>query len=417
MRLTISFSGNGQLSPSVSIEDGESSRHLTHPRWMQLFCLMAFRTLNSIENGWVQLNELESLLAFSGVSGRRISKFLAETRSSQPLLVKRFIEMCVHFKPCGPYRFTLPVSYIQTDKQSLDKYISFIYHVPREQKTSLEEMYEEANTEFAQFELGSAAYLYGKCIEKLSGLGNRIPTYAPLIFVNKASCTYLSSGACLKIPAILEGADRAILSIRDSRYRLLFEAYLLDKRIWMTPLSGPHSRQLMEWNTKSMELARGLPKWMGDRAVILAARLYFKLYNAVRYGDDSNYRQTLSLIRDLYQTAEESREVEFVPYEKDMFLAYEVQSDVIDLMRHERVPEHDMISLYQSLLDNNDVSRIGVLSAAEWMTAAFMKANQPEAALEFATEALLDHSHLYQTTVFTRLKTLRSKLKLKTRIG
>jgi len=417
MSLTISFSGNGLLSPTILIRDGEKTCLLKHPRWVQFFCLMAHRSIQSIDHGWVELEDLTHLLALRNIPGKRIAKFLSESYSVQPVVVKKFMEAFVHFKPSGPYRLILPIDLIHTDAQLLMKYLSFIFHPSSEAKTTLDESFETANRELNSYELGSSVYLLQNCLESLQQTGARLPIYAPMICINLATALYLASDNTTRQESLLTLAEQFASKLRDSKYRRLFESFILDRRIWMAPAAEYNGQRLFKWNSQSMELASMLPKDLGDRGVIIAGRLYFKLYNSVRYGSKSVYRQTLGLIRDLYRMAEETGRIEFVPFERDMFLAYEAQSELIDVMRWNIRPGNDCLEQYENLTDNKDIPKINILSIAEWMTNAFQKANQPEAALEFVTEALIQHSQLYQTTIFTRLKVLRAQLKQSTKVG
>lgn len=409
--IEIKFDGSSPLSPKVVLRNGEHIALLTHPRWVQLIALLAFKRISDCDSGRVSVDELKRSLAFRRLSHQNVSRFFYTSIHNQSPLVIDFIRTYLILPAAGPFRLKIGAHSILTDRKLLEAYIYLIFGKLNQSESQEDCLWQMAQNSIREFEFRSARSFISGCLCDESSPESSPSSKRIMALTSLASIEYLVRGNSPALDGLLAQAGALVSSLRDGAEKRLLQTIHLEKCIWTTPLENLSSRRTMRTNNFAIELASELPKKSSDRAALLIGRHYFSVYCALRYGTSTDVSREFSIITDYHRQLACSDFPKIVSYEPGSLKASKLQMALLRRANANEKAASEEISLYKDCLQDQSVSQINTISSAEWIADLELRAGSREHALEFLTEALLDHAPVHQTVMYARVKKMRDELK------
>lgn len=408
MNINFQFGESGTRTPKVTIRDGWAYCRVTHPRWIQLLALLSFRRLTGRDSGRVAIGELLSSIAFRGIAPENTARYFKRNLQQQAGLFQDFVRLYIDIRADRPFGIDLDKADIVARIDQLDRYIHSTFHWLGSSSGDDDPQWASALAALNDFELRSAGSAFEQYFHN-GELSDFHPAFRQaLAIVNKTIIAYLLEG---NTPYTLELLDRAQLltnSMRADRHRMLIRALIYAIRVWTVPLTDYTLSATFNNNQNAIELALQLPMQSSDRWALLASRHYFRAYCEQRFGDAVGTKREMIKVRDYHRRIAEMDHPKVVPYERGVNRAMELQMELLRRSSARNGDVTECIGAYRWCVSSPEVWRVNTLSSAEWIAVLLNSAGRQVDALEFLTDAIIEHSMLHQTTVFRRVCSLRT---------
>jgi hypothetical protein len=416
MFLSISFNESNSLAPEILILDQDRKTAIRHPRWVQFIALLAQRRLQSMENGLVALDELPSLLAYRNRTPDQIGKYLLNSAQTLPPLVTRFLRKHLRLTSIGPFFLEIMPEGIITDITRLDHYISWIYANAGYKKSTRELLWNDVRQAIDYLEACQSRYLISRSFLNKEIEENDSPLACSSALTNIVRAGIIRNGATRNQSTLIALAKSHAPKTNDGAMKILLLANAYNTELWISPLTKRNLPTLLALNQTTIDLAERLPKTSMDRHCLLASRYYYIAYASLFFGAEEYVSANLKKSRDLFEMISKEGPPRIIPYDPGVVDSADLQVELLRRVNLRQTPNNEDIARYNEAAGNRSLIKLTTLSFAEWITEGYIRQNQDDKAFTFATEALIDHACMFDSSIFRRLNTVRKKLAMKSKI-
>jgi len=411
LNIEIRFGNRSLFLPSVIINDGLQSAQLRHVRWVQLIALLAWKRLRGQDGGNVSISELKQSLAFRRVSLPNIARFYINSLDKQPAILRAFVRNSIHLPGMGPFRLRIDASHIKTDPLLLNNYISSVFGLSELTDPSNDLIWQLSCHSLNKFDLQTARYSFSNYLDLHEDTHFQSQIMQALGYINLAIIEYILQGNGSNSEPLLQRAEIAASVVADSKMKILLQAYILQERIWMTPVQDYPASSTIRSNQNIIDILANLPVKSSDKSVMLAGRHYHNAYTALQFGSETDVKREFTIVRELYHRLADSDKPKILPYEPGSLRMMQLQMDLVRIRREFKAASSELIAMYEECMDDEGISPLNTLSAAEWITYLMIRDNQQVGALEFITDAMIKHAVLHETALYSRMTAMRNNLK------
>lgn len=416
MLLKILFSRDNPIKPRVFVQISGKHFEIKRERWIQFISFLSYRRLTGLEEGWVNLNELAGLSAYSNAKADTIGKYLASSLYDFPLEITKFITTAIDVHTKGPFIFKISAKQIATNLPKLERYITIINLSPFPEQQDCQSLWQAARLTLDKYELRSSMAI----IQTFLGIvDNRVPNYQPpLANIRLAWMEYLRYDKTIDYKETLKTAANLTSEIKSVYERRILNAYInYIEALHLENADGSYE-MIEDLQRKSLEELGQIKKNTADK-LCLSAHIYYHGYitDILHHPDEINsprgdeWDEKLKTAFDLYRRLSGTGDLQFVECDKGIIEGKKLHSDVMRrFLSGDEIGDSEL-ERYQKLINGKVTSRLLTLNIAAWIRRYFTDIAKYKAAFAFCQECLIEHVDLHETRLFHELAEDQERLK------